>query len=694
MASIRQCPYRIQAAKYAVVLTAWLVIQSAGAVRFDWGDDLRGSLTASLSVGAAWRVEERDPDRVGKLNLPGQYNFCETVDCRSVSGNARYLALPGVPNLNRDDGNLNYDQGEMVAGVVRLVPELGLRYRGVGLNVKAYAFFDVVNYDRDERHPNNFSQNGFQPARTERPDAVNEAIGFDVRILSAYVFGNVPIAGHRVTVKFGDLVISWGEALTLALNSIATISPPDATILHMPGAERSDIFMPVPVLDLSTNLTPLLSVEAFYQFGWKPARLPPSGGYFSPSDIITDGGRYAMLGFGRSREDPKNLAGVQDRAPRATISDAGRTIYRADDNEPEDGGQYGIRLGYFATWLNNTSFGLYFHNLHSRFPFGSFIAARSGCLSNADNAIEVIVNCQGFTLLPGGREPLPADTIRYFRDYPEDIRTFGFSFSTNIGPLTWAGEIAYRPNQPLQIAPIDLGFAALQPMLPDETISLGVRTIPGERVAAPDYVETRFRRQEVGPGQVIRGYERFQTAQYATSFFLLRGPTDNPFGADRWILVLEAGAFHVIDLPPLHKLQIAAPGIYFHHSAGIDGSGMPNAQQRATGAEQRLNPSYQESGFATSWSWGYRLVSKLDYSNLVLGIDFSPRLAFFHDVDGRTPLPKAQFVAGRKKLALALALRYSYHLSSTVSYTQFWGGGAGNLLADRDFVEISLTYDF
>lgn len=693
----RGCSKHLQ---LAIALLVSMLCQPAVAMHFDWGEQLRGSFTMSASLGAAVRMESRDSKLVGKLNLPGQFNFCEDkmggVNCSGAAGNARFLALPGTANVNRDDGDLNYDKGDLIAGVVRLVPTLKLRYRGIGLNLKAYAFYDPVNYDRDNRHPNNFSNNGFQPARTSRPGVVNRSVGADVRLKSAYVSGTIPVADYRVTVKLGEQVLNWGEALTLVLNGISTISPPDATILTMPGSEPGEFLIPEPMLDIATDLTASLSLEAFYQFGWRRARLPPSGGYFATNDILTDGGNYAAAGFGKYREDPDNRVGkagrIQDNI--ALLTRSGRTLYRTKDRKPQGGGQYGLRLGYFATDLNNTSFGLYFHNLHSRFPFGSFIAAKSGCLTGTSNAVDVLLACGGFANVPGGKEPTPFDTAQYFRDYPEDMRTFGFSFSTNLGAVAWAGEIAYRPNQPLQIDSVDLGFAALQPFLPDKTISLAVVEIPGKRVAAPDYIATVYRNQSVRPQQVISGYERFKTVQYDTSFLLLRGRSANPFGADQLTVALELGAYEIIDLPPLDRLQLAAPGTFYHHSAGIDGTGAANADQSAAGVDSRLNPTYQKSGYATRWSYGYRLISKADYENLFYGVKVSPQLAFFHDVGGMSPLPTGQFVAGRKQLKLGVALSFTNQISSTLRYTWFWGGGDANLLADRDYLEWSVTYDF
>src|SRR5438046_1032831 len=79
----------------------------AAAIDFSLGD-LTGALRTQVSLGAALRMQDRDPELIGKLNLPGQEQFCEDKapsgvpgapgapgqNCQTVSGNAAFLALP------------------------------------------------------------------------------------------------------------------------------------------------------------------------------------------------------------------------------------------------------------------------------------------------------------------------------------------------------------------------------------------------------------------------------------------------------------------------------------------------------------------------------------------------------------------------------------------------------------------------
>jgi hypothetical protein len=60
---------------------------------------------------------------------------------------------------------------------------------------------------------------------------------------------------------------------------------------------------------------------------------------------------------------------------------------------------------------------------------------------------------------------LSFDSMRFRLEYPEDIHMLGISFNTTVGDYSIQGEVAYRPNLPLQVDLQDLAFAALGPTL-------------------------------------------------------------------------------------------------------------------------------------------------------------------------------------------------------------------------------------
>src|SRR5690625_2797205 len=444
---------------WAVVCTlALLASPMAHAFSFDVGDTgIQGSLNTELTLGAMVRTENQNPKLIGKTNIQGQQNLCDPVygafGCADMAGNAKYIGAYGSASaINGDNGDLNYSQWNFISAAVKITPELKLHYNQFTLDVSGLYYFDAINHNFSEYHPNNFSNHGFQPGYTPRPSGAEDELSNNFVLLKAFVDGSVPFIGQRrLHFRIGNQVLNQGRSKFLIFNSLNTINPPDANLAHLPGSEIAEVLRPVPMVVLSTDITRKLSTKVFYQFLWRHAGIPPAGSYFSSVDLLGNGGYYGMLAFGRAREDPNGIAGTNgpggvSQVPGAagTISKASRTFYRAPTNDPSDQGEWGISLSYFAQKLNYTMFSVYYRNLHSRLPFLSFISADASCGTNATSLGDMLAACPG--LLSRKAKPLPVNTIRYFADYPEDIHTFGFSFSTSLGPVAWSGELAYRPN--------------------------------------------------------------------------------------------------------------------------------------------------------------------------------------------------------------------------------------------------------
>ena len=691
-AGSRQVGWRSEYGPYALGVLLCLTSGTAGAKEFSIsGTEITGSADLLVTAGTRLRTQDRNVNIIGKTNLPGQQGFCDDknggINCTTVAGNAAYLALPGALSVNSDNGDLNYDRGSLVNGTFKLSPKLALTYGDFGIDASALYFYDVINQGFSESHPNNYGNNGFQPAHTERSGSGEQGVGSHFELLNAYLSGAVPLPGDRaLRFRVGNLVLNQGQSSFLVLNSLNDVNPPDVNIANLPGADIKEIFRPVPLAVVESALTPNLSVQAYYQFKWQRAPLPPSGSYFSTSDPLGDNGTYAAVGFAKNREDPMDLVGVDNRTPgrSSLISKSGRTFQRAADREAESQGEFGISTTYFNPDLNNTPVGLYYRNLHSRLPIFSSIAGNQSCAANSSNAAEALLACRGFASVPVvGLEPLPIDSVKYFLEYPSNIHSFGFNFTTSLGDVAWSGEVVYRPNQPLQVDPIDVGFAALQPAFPLQTISLAVVDIPGRRVAAPDYLYTQYLKQTVTPGQTIHGFVRRETINYQTSFLYSGGASSNPFGANSMTALLELGAFQILNLPDIDSLQISGPGTTTHHSAGIDGSGHPNAQQQSTNPADRQNPTSETKGFATDFSYGLRSLFVLEYDDVLQGVNLLPTLAYFQDVGGTAPVPSGEFISGRKQVIAQLQFNYFDRFYGGITNTWYFGGGQFNLLKDR-----------
>lgn len=676
--------------------TVWLAQGCLLCTTACFGADLQwqaGDFTATFSgrftIGAAWRMEQRDVDLLGKLNVPGQQGLCIEDDCMSTSGdpapNQRLVDARGsFGGANGDDGNLNYDQYDLIAAVAQLSPELTFEWGPVFAKVNGIGYFDPVNADFDETH----TDTRFQPAQTPRSDQVEEEFARGFKLREAYVSTELPIGETPWVLSVGSQVIRWGEANLTLFNTLNEISPPDGTIVRMPGFQLKEAYQAVPAVVLAGSLGSAWSFEALYQLQWVGVVPDPAGSFFSTNDYI-GGGDYLMTGLGQFSEDPDRL--YTPPGLSGLLTSSSRTIYPMPDSygEPRDAGQYGLQLKYFAESLNGgTELGFYYLRYHSRLPYISIIAADASCTrdSATNTFAEVLLVCQGFngSINPVGLEPLPTDTERPFLDYPEDIDMIGVSFNTNAGDWSLSGEYAFRPNMPLQVHGTDVLFASIAPAFPEEDIEVPLEgaalfTLPGHRRAAPDFVSLYRGLDEYKAGQTVVGYERFKVGQFVLGGLRSLG-AENPIGADQVIIAAEAGLTHIVDLPPLSALQLEGHGDRIHYSPGADGTGDPNGEIDTL----RVNPTQQTQGFVTDWSWGYRLLVRASYTNVFGALTVHPTLVFFHDVYGISPAQIDNYVEGRMFIVPALDVDFGQSVTTGLQYQIYTGAEPLNRRSDRD----------
>ncbi|MGH8629790.1 MAG: DUF1302 domain-containing protein, partial [Burkholderiales bacterium] len=383
-------------------------------------------------------------------NVEGQQSLCEADDCLSLLGdrgpNQRLVNARGsFFGTNRDDGNLNYDKYDPVAGITRLASDLKVSWGDLLVRVSGRAFYDPVNVDFEDTHANTL----YQPRHTDRSTDVERWYAQNVELLSAYAQYSFSIGERSGAFSVGQQLVRWGESGLVAVNSVAEINPPDVVVLHTPGFEIGELFRPVPLALLSMDLFEGVGVELVYQFGWVPVRPDAKGSFFSDIDVFgNENGDPLNISLGQFPEDPDNQNSFSGLLSLISSSTATARLLPLDFGEPSDGGQYGAKLSYYADWLNDgTELGLYYFNYHSRLPYLSLFAAQESCARNSANAVDAAIACGGFNgalslntleqllgvALPGlldAQDPLTIDTIRAFVDYPEDIHMFGASFNT------------------------------------------------------------------------------------------------------------------------------------------------------------------------------------------------------------------------------------------------------------------------
>ncbi len=647
----------------AAILGVFLQAPPARAVEFGSGQ-VQGSVDTTISQGVAFRVEDRDGTLAGKANS--------------------------------NDGNLNYDRG-IVSNVSKFTTDLDIQAGGFGAFVRTTGFIDFENRDGERD-------------RTGLSEEAKERVGSDIGLLDAYVTAPFEIGDAAVDLRLGKHVLNWGES-TFIPNGIAAINPFDVSKLRQPGSELREALLPVWMASAEVAATDSLSVAGFYQLAWEETHIDPVGSYFSVTDYAGPGAREANI----TEMDDGHPFGPLEAAIDADLAILGRSspaavalratvpitsdpdfaaVARGSDGAPRDSGQWGLAVRYLAESLNQTEFGFYFINYHSRLPT---VAARTahrrgvqaglaaaGAVSAASSrtvgavtrqvAQGVMQAAQDGSIPPQAvpdeiekqvgeamGEIVPVLAIdryakhgHYFLEYAEDIRLFGLSFNTVLGTSGWAlqGEYSLRPNAPLQRAERTVLAEGLAPIL---------RVLDPSR---PDYIpsgEVSDYLAAYRPTK-IQGYVEREVSQVQATATRVFGPMA---GADALVFVGEAALMHVHDMPD-EPLESPAGGV--------------------------LSARNVAAADADATSWGYRLAARLDYTNAIGAAHLYPYAQFLHDVGGNSPAPSGPFVEGRTAITLGLRADYLSRWQADLSYTRY--GGEGNDLSDRDFVALSVKYSF
>lgn len=651
----------------ALAASLLLLLPAAGeAFQLYDGDYFQVRLDTTLSYGVMWRVEKRDPDLIGIENGGKAYS------------------------LNADDGNLNYGRG-IVSNLGRITSELEIRGRDVGAFVRGTAFYDYENMKRDRD-------------RTSLSDDAKELVGKDIDLLDAYVWGKVNLGTRPFQLRVGEQVVSWGES-TFIQNGINILNPVNVAAIRQPGSELKEALVPEGMVWGSLGLSRNLNLEAVYLYDWEAVEIDPVGSYFSSSDIVGAGGKKVMLGFGAFAD-----------GGNADAADVFQAVPRGSTRNADDQGQYGAALRVFAPGLNDTEFGFFFINYHSRLPVissrtgtaagvasASAIGATSGPLvagtvgaqlaagATPDAAVQAGIaagtaagmtqdqaafvagvtagQIEGFTIpaaVSGAATDAYAKTARYFTEYPEDIQLFGVSFNTLLGAsgIALQGEVSHRRDVPLQVDDLELLFATLGGLSAD--------------LADKNQLENTYMRLD----QEISGYILRNTTQVQVTGTKAFGP--GFLWTDQSVLVAEVGYTRVHNMPDKSDLRLEVPGTFISGNEDL-------AYTHGKYAAGEYEPA---GAFADANSWGYRLLYRLDFNNAVGAVNLSPRVAWAHDVNGNTPGPGGNFLEGRRAVTLGLGGTYQSSWSGDLSYTSFFGAGRQNLINDRDFVALNVKYSF
>jgi Protein of unknown function (DUF1302) len=321
--------------------------------------ELSGSLDTTVSMGSSSRVQRKDADNIGIAN-----------------GGTAF-------STNNDNGNLNHSRG-VYSTLTKFTTELDVNYKNFGLFFRGNGFKDFSSRSTD------------RTALTEKADRL---VSHNINLQDLYAWADFDIGNMPLQVRVGEQVISWGES-TFIQNSINTINPVDVTKLRTPGSELKDALTPVGIAWASLGITDNLSVEGYYQYDYERIITDPDGSYFSTNDLAGPASNKLFLGFGDVSDlgtiipGPTSIAASTTAALAATSalyaaggSDGLNTTFdsapRSLDVRPGNGGEFGVAMRLFAPKLNDTEFGLFFVNYHSRLPIISARAPTAAGIGNS-----------------------------------------------------------------------------------------------------------------------------------------------------------------------------------------------------------------------------------------------------------------------------------------------------------------------
>lgn len=283
-------------------------------------ENVRGSFDSTIGWGMGVRTQSQG---------------CDLVNA-GAAGSGAPACLDSTVSGIGDQGNLNYDKGDLFTHYLKGVHELLLKFP------EDFTFMARGSWKRDFAATHTTGALG---AETQFWQAMGSDIGsdgltddarddlkFKARLLDLWVSKGFDVGEHRARARLGNQVINWGESL-FAVGGINATNAYDIQALSSPGGQLKEALLPAPMLSVASGLGYGVNVELYYQFAWNKSESPPVGSYWSTYNVIGEG--------------------MQE--------------YGFDDKDARDSGQWGLSVRWQPE-DSDVNYGFYVMRYHDKLP--------------------------------------------------------------------------------------------------------------------------------------------------------------------------------------------------------------------------------------------------------------------------------------------------------------------------------------
>lgn len=346
------------------------------------------TLAGTLALGGAGHAADLNPGGAWQIRWDNTIKY--SAGYRLNAPDSALVA--GAAKVNNDDGDRNFDKG-LVSNRADLLTEFDMQKDGFGLRLSAAAWYDGV-YNTANDHASPATSNNVRVPYDAFTGDTRRIAGRNAEMLDWFVFGTSALGDATLSYRLGQHSLVWGTSLFFGMNGLAKgMAPIDLYKLSIPGTQAKETTIPVPQLSGTLQLTDDTSVEAYYQFKYRPTRLHPAGSYLSATDFLGAGAESLYAGplklafAGMVKGELPNNFGVALNTRSSTLdADLGFYALRYNDASTQVVTQATTRSYYLAVPNNVRAVGASVSRLvgtanvglEASMRFGQPLVARSG----------------------------------------------------------------------------------------------------------------------------------------------------------------------------------------------------------------------------------------------------------------------------------------------------------------------------